>query len=251
MLIPTAVARLHRASRSFMSARRVCMRPGPWSSRPARNTAGRMFANLATYEGPGVCYWASPIEAKLCPGEEIVLVGGGNSAGQAAVFLVLRREGSYPGDAARNSPREHVALSRRAHRRLLRDRAPCSLRKDHGALRHTRGGSRLPACAGWIAAKGGSTTAPRATCSSSSAPTLRRPGSQDVGSRSTKPGFVLTGAEVGKPAIHAANQRGRRVRSGRCPSAGSVKRVGNAIGEGAQVVAALHGFLADAMKPSL
>jgi thioredoxin reductase (NADPH) len=32
---------------------------------------------------------------------------------------------------------------------------------------------------------------------------------------------------------------------------GSVKRVGGAIGEGAQVVAALHGFLADAMKPSL
>jgi thioredoxin reductase (NADPH) len=33
--------------------------------------------------------------------------------------------------------------------------------------------------------------------------------------------------------------------------AGSVKRVGGAIGEGAQVVAALHGYLADAMKPSL
>ena len=32
---------------------------------------------------------------------------------------------------------------------------------------------------------------------------------------------------------------------------GSVKRVGGAIGEGAQVVAALHGYLADAMKPSL
>jgi len=45
------------------------------------------LANLKTYEGRGVYYWASPIEAKLCKQEEIILVGGGNSAGQAAVFL--------------------------------------------------------------------------------------------------------------------------------------------------------------------
>src|SRR5712691_5039193 len=44
-------------------------------------------ANLKAMEGRGVWYWASPIEAKMCAGEEVVLVGGGNSAGQAAVFL--------------------------------------------------------------------------------------------------------------------------------------------------------------------
>src|ERR1700731_3554894 len=43
--------------------------------------------NLETFEGRGVGYWASPIEARLCAEQEIVLVGGGNSAGQAAVFL--------------------------------------------------------------------------------------------------------------------------------------------------------------------
>ena len=43
--------------------------------------------NLQDFEGRGVWYWASPIEARLCRNEEIVLVGGGNSAGQAAVFL--------------------------------------------------------------------------------------------------------------------------------------------------------------------
>src|SRR6202162_3425256 len=43
--------------------------------------------NLGDFEGRGVWYWASPIEARLCRDEEIVLVGGGNSAGQAAVFL--------------------------------------------------------------------------------------------------------------------------------------------------------------------
>jgi len=43
--------------------------------------------NLSTFEGAGISYWATPIEARLCAGEEIALVGGGNSAGQAAVFL--------------------------------------------------------------------------------------------------------------------------------------------------------------------
>jgi thioredoxin reductase (NADPH) len=43
--------------------------------------------NLAEYEGSHVHYWASPIEARLCAGEEVALVGGGNSAGQAAVYL--------------------------------------------------------------------------------------------------------------------------------------------------------------------
>jgi thioredoxin reductase (NADPH) len=45
------------------------------------------IADIETFEGNGVSYWASPIEAKLCAGEEIALVGGGNSAGQAIVFL--------------------------------------------------------------------------------------------------------------------------------------------------------------------
>jgi len=45
------------------------------------------IANLASFEGAGISYWASPIEARLCAGEEVALVGGGNSAGQAVVFL--------------------------------------------------------------------------------------------------------------------------------------------------------------------
>jgi thioredoxin reductase (NADPH) len=43
--------------------------------------------NLEAFEGSGVSYWASPIEAKLCEGEEIALIGAGNSAGQAVVYL--------------------------------------------------------------------------------------------------------------------------------------------------------------------
>jgi thioredoxin reductase (NADPH) len=43
--------------------------------------------NLSTFEGAGIYYLATPMEAQLCAGEEVVVVGGGNSAGQAAVFL--------------------------------------------------------------------------------------------------------------------------------------------------------------------
>src|SRR5262249_41977012 len=43
--------------------------------------------NLARFEGAGVYYGATFVESQLCSGEEVIVVGGGNSAGQAAVFL--------------------------------------------------------------------------------------------------------------------------------------------------------------------
>jgi thioredoxin reductase (NADPH) len=43
--------------------------------------------NLSQFEGAGVYYGATFMEAQLCGGEEVIVVGGGNSAGQAAVFL--------------------------------------------------------------------------------------------------------------------------------------------------------------------
>jgi thioredoxin reductase (NADPH) len=45
------------------------------------------LANLSQFEGAGVYYTAMPMEAQLCVGEDVIVVGGGNSAGQAAVFL--------------------------------------------------------------------------------------------------------------------------------------------------------------------
>ncbi len=45
------------------------------------------LAELSRFEGAGVMYSATHVEAQLCKGEEIAIVGGGNSAGQAAVFL--------------------------------------------------------------------------------------------------------------------------------------------------------------------
>src|SRR5471032_956441 len=72
--------RLELCDGTTVRARTVVLSCGARYRRPS-------LANLKTYEGRGVYYWASPIEAKLCKQEEIVLVGGGNSAGQAAVFL--------------------------------------------------------------------------------------------------------------------------------------------------------------------
>ena len=43
--------------------------------------------DLELFEGSSVHYWASPLEAKLCAGQEVALVGAGNSAGQAVVYL--------------------------------------------------------------------------------------------------------------------------------------------------------------------
>ena len=43
--------------------------------------------NLERFDGAGIYYGATFIEAQMCAGEEVVVVGGGNSAGQAAVFL--------------------------------------------------------------------------------------------------------------------------------------------------------------------
>ena len=60
--------------------RTVVIATGVFYRRPA-------IPNLADFEGAGVSYWATAVEAKLCEGEDVALVGGGNSAGQAVVYL--------------------------------------------------------------------------------------------------------------------------------------------------------------------
>jgi thioredoxin reductase (NADPH) len=93
MLIPAEVAQLEcgrSAARDPLELRLVDGRTV--RGRTAVIATGARYrrpacANITAMEGRGVWYWASPIEAKMCAGEEVVLVGGGNSAGQAAVFL--------------------------------------------------------------------------------------------------------------------------------------------------------------------
>src|SRR5262249_50514925 len=91
MIIPSEVVRLdcsqaphefaiHLADGRRLRGRSVVVASGARYRRPA-------LARLEDFEGRGIWYWASALEARLCTGAEVVLVGGGNSAGQAAVFL--------------------------------------------------------------------------------------------------------------------------------------------------------------------
>ena len=63
-----------------LKARTVVAASGARYRRPA-------VPGLERFEGRGVWYWASALEAQMCTQAEVALVGGGNSAGQAAVFL--------------------------------------------------------------------------------------------------------------------------------------------------------------------
>jgi len=92
MLIPAEVVRLqrtrdkeqpfviHMADSRAIRSRSLVVASGARYRRP-------QLAALKAMEGYGVWYWASPVEASLCAGQEVAVVGGGNSAGQAAVFL--------------------------------------------------------------------------------------------------------------------------------------------------------------------
>ena len=89
IVIPSPVVRLDCATFPFAvetadgrgtKARTIVVACGARYRRPP-------IPNLEAFEGRGVSYWASPIEARFCRQEHVALVGGGNSAGQAAVFL--------------------------------------------------------------------------------------------------------------------------------------------------------------------
>ncbi|OUL77650.1 FAD-dependent oxidoreductase [Paraburkholderia hospita] len=68
-----------------ITARTVVIATGAEYRRP-------VVEDLERFEGRGVYYWATPIEAKLCRKEPVLLIGGGNSAGQAVVFLASHAE---------------------------------------------------------------------------------------------------------------------------------------------------------------
>lgn len=72
--------RVHLATGEVVRTRTVVIASGARYRKPALPELGR-------FEGAGVMYSATHVEAQLCKGEEIAIVGGGNSAGQAAVFL--------------------------------------------------------------------------------------------------------------------------------------------------------------------
>jgi thioredoxin reductase (NADPH) len=79
------------------------------------------LANLSRFEGAGIYYGATFLEAQLCSGEEVIVVGGGNSAGQAAVFLAGTAKARASSSQVRRFGRHHVALPDPTNRRDAHD----------------------------------------------------------------------------------------------------------------------------------
>lgn len=194
--------------------------------------------NVDAFEGAHVHYWASPVEARLCAGEEVALVGGGNSAGQAAVFLAtqVRKVWMIVRGKSLAATMSQYLVSRIAAQdniEVLTETEVTALVGDKGELTEVRWRQRnsphetakpirhlflligaVPN-ADWAASCGVATDA--------------------KGFISTNPDLNPAGRslETSMPGVFAIGD----VR------AGSVKRVAAAVGEGAQVVAALHGYL--------
>src|ERR1700716_1272626 len=207
--------------------------------------------NLADFEGRGVWYWASPIEPRLCAAQEVVLVGGGNSAGQAAVFLsgharkvhMVIRGGGLGASMSRylierieaapnielifNSEVVGLEGTQDVSLERVRWRSRLSGEESSAEIRNLFLFVGADPATGWLEGCG---------------VTLDRAGFVVTGAQSEQnQGRLVAPLETSVPGVFAVGD----VRSG------SVKRVGGAIGEGAQGGAALHGFLGDTAKPAL
>jgi thioredoxin reductase (NADPH) len=233
---PDPVHILELADGRRVRARAVVVATGARYRRPE-------IPNLAQFEGRGVSYWASPVEARLCRNEDVVLVGGGNSAGQAAVFLasharhvrvLVRGQGlsstmsRYLVERIAGAPNitvldetEIVELLGTSEQGLqgVRWRNRRTGAEEQHAIAHVFIFTGADPVAAWL---------------------------NGSGIPLDEKGFIRAGADV-----HSTKRMPLPLETGvegifavgdvRC---GSVKRVGAAIGEGAAVVAQLHIFLA-------
>jgi thioredoxin reductase (NADPH) len=196
-------------------------------------------ANLAQFEGSSVHYWVSQIEAGLCGGREVALVGAGNSAGQAAVYLasrVAKVSLIARGDSLDASMSRYLVerIKAQPNIEVLTRSEITSLEGHEGNLESVR----------WRNRASGEETARRIHhlfLFIGADPNTDCIAGCDVAL--DEKGFVRTGAgaEAGRHNLET-NRHGvfaiGDVRSG------SIKRVAAAVGEGAQVVAALHAYLA-------
>jgi thioredoxin reductase (NADPH) len=192
------------------------------------------------FEMACVHYWASPIEAKLCANQEVALVGAGNSAGQAVVYLasqgvkvwmLVRRRleatmSRYLVDRIRGLPNVEVVTG-----------ATVSGLEGHDGV--------LEAVRWRVGATGEETRRPirHMFLFIGADPNTDWLGGSGVALDAK--GFVHTGEQAGVGG-HPLETTRRGVFAIGDVRANSVKRVAAAVGEGAQVVAALHAFLADA-----
>ena len=194
--------------------------------------------NLDAFESSSVHYWASPLEAKLCADQEVALVGAGNSAGQAAVYLATHAKKVWMivrgADLAASMSRYLIdRIAQQPNIEVLTGTRVTALEGQDGVLEAIR----------WHDKAGAETRRPIAHLFLliGAAPNAKWLSGSGVDTDAK--GFVLTGADAGKEAKPLETSLPGAYAIGDV-RANSVKRVGAAIGEGAQVVAALHGYLA-------
>ncbi len=199
------------------------------------------YPGLTKLQGRGVWYWASPIEAKMSTGQEVVLVGGGNSAGQAAVYLSDFAEKVWmlvrgSGLAASMSKYLIDRIEAIPNIELLTRTEIVSLVGSHE--------SGIESVTWREHQSGRETTRPIRNVFLFLGADPSTEWLESCGVALDAKGFVKTGVtnlplETSVPGIFAIGD----VRSG------SVKRVGGAIGEGAAVIAQIHSFFASSAVP--
>jgi thioredoxin reductase (NADPH) len=203
-------------------------------------------ANLDMFEAASVHYWATPLEGRLCTQQEVALVGAGNSAGQAAVYLATHAAKVWlivrGGDLADSMSRYLVdRISGLANIEVVTRAEVSGLEGRDGALEAIRWRCR------------GATEDVRRPIRHlflfiGAAPNTDWLAGSGVALDAR--GFVLTGAELVGANLNGARRPLETSRRGVFAigdvRSSSTKRVGAAIGEGAQVVATLHAFLAAA-----
>jgi len=193
---------------------------------------------LDEFDGSGVHYWASPLEADLCADQEIALVGGGNSAGQATVFLAGRaRQVTLIARRPLTETMSQYLIERIEAQPNVEVVIGCEV----SALEGSDGNLHAISCTN--RASGEVTRRPIRYLFSFIGAEPNTDWLRSSGIRLDDRGFVLTGDEIGEDRLPLETSRRGIFAVGDVRSS-SVKRVAASVGDGAQVVAAIHAYLA-------
>jgi thioredoxin reductase (NADPH) len=197
--------------------------------------------DLGRYEGRGVYYWASPVEASLCRGQEVMLVGGGNSAGQAAVFLSAHAKAVHL--VVRRGGLEDTMSSYLIERIAATPNIVLHTRLELAALEGDDGGLSKVRCRGIGDGREIECETRHLFLFVGADPNSDWLHECQVALDDK--GFVLTGIDAGRDHHQRALETSvDGVFAVGDLRSGSTKRVAAAAGEGAAVVAEIHGYLA-------
>jgi len=193
------------------------------------------------YEGAGIYYAATDLEARLCQNQPVVVVGGGNSAGQAAMFLANTAACVfllYRGDVLGASMSDYLTSRLEA--------SPSVEIRTGTQIRELRGEGRLTSIVTESRADGMREIETRAIFVMIGADPCTDwfRGTVDLDAK----GFVVTGQSpaAGEPARSLFETNLPGVFAVGDVRSGSVKRVASAVGEGSVVVQAVHSYLGTA-----